>query len=299
MDGAVIQYSLIDPSRYPPCMASQGTLPTVTVGGVSAPVSYAGFVDSAVAGLYQVNVTLPSTTGSFSSMTGGTITNITAPVELPVVVTSNSVASQQGVGIWVAPRLYITAPTALSGTVGVPWSSSNNAVVAAQGTPGYLYALSSGTLPAGLTLTNSNNTGVISGTPAANTGGSYIVTVTATDSAGVPVTGSVTFTIVVAADLFMTSSGTAPYTPGAASSAPYSNVTKVTATGGKVAYTYTISVTPPMGGSADDITVNSSTGYVSVAGTAVTGSYSVTVTATDSTTGTPLTGSITFTITLS
>jgi hypothetical protein len=77
-------------------------------------------------------------------------------------------------------------------------------------------------------------------------------------------------------------------------------ITTITATGGKVPYTYALgTVTPPNGGAATDITLNTTTGVVSVAATSVAGTYTVTVTATDSTTGTALTGSITFTITLS
>ena len=50
--------------------------------------------------------------------------------------------------------------------------------------------------------------GNISGIPAANTAGNYLVTVTATDSANVPVKGSAGFTLTVAGGLFMTTSGT-------------------------------------------------------------------------------------------
>src|SRR4051794_23178638 len=134
-----------------------GTIPSVTIGGVAVTtVGYAGFVDSTVAGLYQINVTMPSPTGSFTSATGATITNITAPVQLPVVVTANGVSSQSGVNLWVAPRLLVAPPSGagLTGTVGVAWSSSNNAAVASEGSGSYLYALTSGLLPAGLTLSS-------------------------------------------------------------------------------------------------------------------------------------------------
>ena len=302
IDGAIMQSSLIDPSRLPPCMATPSgsgrTLPVVTIGGVPATlVAYAGFVEGSVAGLYQINVTLPTTVGTFQPPSGSTITNVTAPIALPVVVTARGLSSQAGVNIWVAPRLKVGAPTALSGTVGVSWSSSNNSVVASEGTGLYLYALTAGTLPAGLTL---SSTGAISGTPAANTGGSYIVTVTATDSAAIPVTGSVTFTVTVAADLFLSASPAGPFTPGAASTAPYVSVTTVAATGGIAPYTYSIgSVTPPVDGSVSDITVDPAAGTVSVGATPTAGSYTITIHSVDSTTGTPLTGSITFTITLS
>jgi hypothetical protein len=50
-------------------------------------------------------------------------------------------------------------------------------------------------MPGGLTLDAS--TGAIAGTPAANAAGTFVVTVTATDSAAIPLTGAVTFTIIV------------------------------------------------------------------------------------------------------
>jgi hypothetical protein len=111
------------------------------------------------------------------------------------------------------------------------------------------------------------------------------------------VTGTVTFTIVVAADLFMTSSVTSP---SGVHATVITAITTITATGGKISYTYALgTVTHPSGGAASDITLNTTTGAVSVGASSVAGTYTVTVTATDSTTGTPLTGSITFSITLS
>ncbi|HVW84093.1 MAG TPA: putative Ig domain-containing protein [Bryobacteraceae bacterium] len=134
-------------------------------------------------------------------------------------------------------------------------------------------------------------TGAISGTPAANTAGSYVVTVTATDSANVPVKGSATFTLIVAGGLFMTSSGSAPYhaTFGTASAAQ----TAALATGGTYPYTYAI--TSPASLPAG-LTVNPTSGVVGTSALTPAGTYHVTVTATDSTSGTPLTGSITFDI---
>ena len=73
-------------------------------------------------------------------------------------------------------------------------------VVATGGTSGYTYAVTSGLLPAGLSLIG----GVITGTPGANTAGTYVLTVTATDSAVPPVTGSVTFQLQVDGGLVVT-----------------------------------------------------------------------------------------------
>jgi hypothetical protein len=118
-----------------------------------------------------------------------------AAVQLPVVVAARGVASQPGVTIWVAPRLKVTGPSALQSAAGAPWPASGNLVTASQGTPGYQYAVTGGSLPAGLTLDPTS--GTVAGTPAANAQGSYVLTVTATDSAAIPITGSVTFTLTV------------------------------------------------------------------------------------------------------
>jgi large repetitive protein len=213
---------------------------------------------------------------------------------LPVVVTSQGASSQAGVNIWVQPELLVTAPTALSGTVGVPWSSTNNSVTAADGDGGpYTYAVTAGTMPNGVSLTGG---GAITGTPLAGSGGQYAITVTATDASQVPVTGSVQFTLSVAAGLYLTGNPSGNLMGSASTAIP--DITQVTATGGTYPYTYTISVTPPGGGQATDIILDSvNTNEVDVQSTAVAGTYTVTVTATDSS-STPLTGSYSFTISL-
>lgn len=293
VDGTIIQGSLFNSNRLPPCTLSNSALvPTVSVGGVAGTVVYAGFVPNSVAGLYQVNVTMPGTGGGpFLSPLGATIASIIQPVQLPVVVTANGVASQTGVTVWVAPRLKVAGPSGagLTGTVGIAWSGSNNVVVATQGTGTMKYTLTSGLLPAGLLLGSA--TGAITGTPGANTAGSYTVTVTATDSANVPVTGTVTFTLTVAGGLVVTSTGVAPYTGtfGTANA----NLTRATAVGGAFPYVYTITSpgTLPFG-----MTINASSGIIGMTALTPAGTYHVTVTATDSTAGTPLTGTLTFDI---
>ena len=290
VDGTVIQSALLNSNRFVPCVVSTSPdLPTVTIGGVSATVVYAGFVPDSVAGLYQVNATLPGTAGGpFTSASGATVNSITAPVQLPVVITANSKTSQSGVTMWVAPRLLVTPPSGagITGTVGVPWSTSLNVATATEGTSPYHYALTSGLLPSGLALGTS--TGAITGSPAANTSGTYILTVTATDSANVPLTGTTTFTITVAGGLVVTSTGAAPYHTvfGTANA----SVTTVAGTGGTYPYTYVITspVSLPAG-----MAVNVNTGVVSTTTVTPAGTYHVTVTATDSS-ATPLTGAVTF-----
>ncbi len=297
LDGTLLLSSVLNTGRMAPCILQTVSsnpdpdLPSVTIGGVAGTVTYAGWVPSAVAGLYQLNVTLPgSGAGPFTNTAGAAVSTITAPVQLPVVVTSNSKSSQSGVSIWVAPRLKVAPPSGagLTGTVGVTWGSSNNSVAATEGTSPYRYAVTSGLLPSGLTLNAS--TGAISGVPAANTAGSYTVTVTATDSANVPVTGTTTFTLTVAGGLYMTSTGTAPYhaTFGTASA----SLTTVNATSG--VYPYSYAITAP-GSVPTGMTVSSS-GVLGTTAATPAGTYNVTVQATDSTSGTPLTGSISFSV---
>jgi uncharacterized protein (TIGR03437 family) len=199
LDGALIQRSLLNSNRLPPCLRSTAVVPTVTIGGQPATVTYAGWVADSVAGQYQVNVRLPgSAAGTFTSAAGDSIAPpLTAPVKLPVVVTARNRASQPGVTVWVAPRLKVTGPAGagLHAAAGVLRSGSGDLVTASEGTPSYRYAVTSGSLPAGLTLDPTS--GAISGTPAAAAKGSYVLTVTATDSAASPLTGSVTFTLTV------------------------------------------------------------------------------------------------------
>jgi uncharacterized protein (TIGR03437 family) len=96
IDGAVLQSSMIL-GGLPPCMQSQVT---VTIGtgaslvALTDAVSYAGFVSGSVAGLYQINVTLPSplptgwatTTQQIQVSIGNTAsTTFTSPVSTALV----------------------------------------------------------------------------------------------------------------------------------------------------------------------------------------------------------------------
>jgi len=278
-----------------PCVATtSANVPTASIGGVTAAVTYAGWVPDSVAGLYQINLLLPGSGGGpFTTASGVAIGTITAPVQLPVVITANGRPSQSNVLVWVAPRLKVTAPSGsgLTGTVGTAWSSSNNAVAATEGTAPYQYIVSSGVLPSGLAL--APTTGAITGIPAANTAGSYVITVTAIDSANVPVTGSVNFTLTIAAGLVL--SGPSATVTGSALTANAA-LTTVQAAGGTYPYTYAI--TSPSSLPAG-MTINSSTGVIGVTALTPAGTYHMTVQATDSMSGTPLTGTISFDITLS
>ena len=291
-DGLVISSALINSNRLLPCFVSgSARQPTVTIGGVAGVVTYAGLVADSFVGLYQINARLPgAAAGSFTKADGTTISAVTTPVQLPVVVTSGGRSSQSGVTMWVSRRLKVVGPSGagLTGPVGVAWSASNNSIAATQGTSPYRYAVTSGLLPAGLSLNAS--TGAISGIPAANTSGNYQVTVTATDSANFPIGGTVSFTLTVTGGLYMTSTGASPYNEvfGTADA----TVTTVTATGGVYPYTYALTLPSPL---PTGMTIDPATGVVSVTGAVPAGTYHVRVTATDSS-ATALTGTVNFDI---
>jgi uncharacterized protein (TIGR03437 family) len=291
IDGTIIQNALYGAQELPPCLTSN---PTVSIGGAAGTVTYAGFVPNAVAGLYQINVRLPSATGSFTSTTGASVTNIDRPLQLPVVITAGGVTSQSGVSVWVAPRLLVTVPgiTNVSlatdtATVGVAYSRTASATESQAGSPTYSFALTSGLLPAGVSL--NTFTGVMAGLPAANSAGSYAVTITATDSSTIPVTGSYTYTIVVAGGLYMTTSGVAPFNNALNVYGATRTFTTATATGGATPYTYALT-SPPTGVT---LVTASNVATVSYGPTLLAGTYSLTVTSSDAS-ATPLNGSITF-----
>jgi len=305
IDGAVLQSALF-PGDYAPCITGPSNIPVVTIGGVPATVQYAGFVASTIAGLYQINAQLPASQGNtfypnYPSQSGG-LTSLTAAAQLPVFVTIGGVTSQAGVTLPVIPRLKVTAPSGISGLqVGISYTGN---VVASEGSGTYTYAITSGILPQGLVLTQSGgNAGQITGRPGAGTAGTYTVTVTATDTSNVPVTGSSTFTITVAGGLYMTLSGTATQPVFGTVDNAASQV--ITPSGGVYPYTFAITVSLPSPGSPapTGMTVVPSGGTPGVNGssalvhtTALTpaGTYVVTVTATDATG--QVTGSSTFNV---
>ncbi|MDA8334777.1 MAG: S-layer homology domain-containing protein [Peptococcaceae bacterium] len=122
----------------------------------------------AAAGTLSFTVT-GSTTPDLADLTGTPFV-LAAPATTP----SQPVSSGGGGGGSAPPALAVSTTTLPAATVGQPYSATiatNN-----EGTPPYTFAVTSGTLPAGLTLTAA---GVVSGTPA--TAGSYPFTITVKD----------------------------------------------------------------------------------------------------------------------
>jgi hypothetical protein len=289
---------------FAPCIKSvtAALVPTVTIGGQPAPVQYAGWVADAIAGLYQVNVKLPTTDVlTFSHSDGTSAAALTVPVRVPVVVTANSKPSQGGVSVWIAPRLKVVGPTCTtdasdkcSGPVGKPWPTVSQ-ITASLGTGPYQYIVSAGTLPAGLSLSTDTNSpwkATITGTPGANTAGTYNITVTATDTATHPVSGTVSFTLTVTGGLMLTM--TAPYTITKPFGTPTAVNPQIFASSGTWPYKFAlIAPTPTL---PKEMTIDPDTGVVSISDLTPAGTYTIKVEATDDSLPTPLKGTFTFTL---
>jgi uncharacterized protein (TIGR03437 family) len=73
-DGAVLLPADIATNVLPPCFITKGQV-AVTIGGLAATVTYAGWVADSVAGLYQINATVPTKAAHGTNSVSVTVTN--------------------------------------------------------------------------------------------------------------------------------------------------------------------------------------------------------------------------------
>jgi hypothetical protein len=126
-------------------------------------------------------------------------------------------------------------------------------------------------------LVTTNNIGYIQGNPGANTAGTYLLTVTATDSAPVPVTGTWTFTLTVVGGLVV--NGPTSTTTRSFNDAP--GTITLSAIGGAYPYHYAITSTAAVGITMPAAPLDT-TGILTISSATMAGTYTVVVTATDS-----------------
>ncbi|SCB58252.1 Putative Ig domain-containing protein [Rhizobium aethiopicum] len=180
------------------------------------------------------------------------------------------------------PTISLSPATLPSGATGAAYGQI---VTASGGTAPYSYAITAGALPPGLSL--SAATGALAGTPTA--GGTFNFTISVTDSStGVgPFTSSRPYSITVAAPTIAINPSSLP---AATTGTAYSQT--ITASGGTSPYSYAVTAgTLPSG-----LTLSSS-GVLSGTPT-ISGTFNITITATDSSSGTgPFTGSRAYTLT--
>ncbi|WP_426702276.1 putative Ig domain-containing protein [Rhodanobacter sp. Col0626] len=246
-----------------PITVTPGSLPTPVIG-----TSYSQTL-SATGGVapYTYSATgLPTgLTISSSGVISGTPTGF-GPFNVSVTVHDSTsptpLSTIKSYSVIVAhPVLVVTTPPAA--TVSVPYSQQ--LMISGGTAPYYNFALSSGSLPAGLSLSSS---GVISGTPTATTSTPFQISVYDSSTGVAPYFGILTVTVTVnpAPTITLSPTTLGTITVGSAFSQTF------TPTGGTGPYTYSVSA----GALPAGLTLNGSTGLLSGTPTAG-GPYSLTI----------------------
>lgn len=231
---------------------------TPATGGI-APYSYA-----LTAGALPAGITLNSSNGTLS----GTTTSVGSFNFSVTATDSTSGTPSQGTRGY---TLNIAAPTIALAPSTVPTATRGSAysqtLTASGGTAAYTYAITSGALPAGITLASN---GTLSGT--ATLEGTFNFTVQATDANSF--TGTQAYSLTVAGPNLVLPASTLP--AGTAGQAYAAAV--VPATGGTAPYSYAVTAGALPGG----VVLDAATGGLSGTPT-VSGTFTFTLTVTDST----------------
>jgi hypothetical protein len=218
----------------------------------------------------------PTASANNTSLTF-TVADSSSPTQTKSVTLSLTVAATT------PPALAITTTSLPSGQVGTAYSA---ALTASGGATPYTWSLTSGTLPAGLTL--NTGTGAITGTPTASAN-NISLTFTVADSSSPTQTKSVTLSLTVAATTSPALAITTTSLPSGQVGTAYSAA--LTASGGTTPYTWSLtSGTLPAG-----LTLNAGTGAITGTPTATANNTSLTFTVVDSSSPTQ-TKSVTLTL---
>lgn len=227
-----------------------------------------------------------STSGALVFSPGQTALNISVPVNGDIVPESDetfvvnlsgavnaSLADAQGAGLISNDDVPVAInPSSLpNGSVAATY---NQLLIASGGASPYTFAVTSGSLPAGLMLSPA---GGLTGTPSA--GGSFSVIITATDSSPFPgpFSGSQSYLLIIDPPLLALPSTALP--TGSVGTAYASAITP--ASGGTAPYSYAVTTGALPSGLTLDAFTGAITGLPNAAGTA-----NFAITATDSSTGT-------------
>jgi hypothetical protein len=214
---------VITPATLPNASVNTAYSQTLSATGGTAPYTW-----TVSAGSLPVGLTLGANTGIISGtpqLPGSATFTVTA-------TDVNKITGQAAYTLTVSGPVTITTTSLPDGTIGTAYSQT---LAATGGTTPYTWAVTTGTLPAGLTLAAS--TGIISGTPTAAAISSFTVTVT--DAGGV--TAKQALSIATATALTVT-----PTTlPAAVVGTAFTQ--KFTAAGGKAPYTFALTGTLPAG----------------------------------------------------
>ena len=194
---------------------------TMTASGGASPYNY-----TVTSGTLPAGLTLANSTGVISGMP---TTSNGAGVSFSITATdANGCPGVVTSALKICPVITVTPASLANGTVGTAYSAT---MTASGGASPYNYAVTSGTLPAGLSLASS--TGVISGTPTTSNGAGVSITITATDANGCP--GTVTDTLQICPVVTVSPASLPVPTVGTA----YSQT--ITASNGTGPYAYAVS----------------------------------------------------------
>jgi outer membrane autotransporter protein len=230
----------VAPTTLPSATAGTSYSQTVTASGGTSPYTFAITAGALPAGLTLSSAGVLSGTPTAGGSFNFTVTATDATLGLGAPFTGSRAYT-----LTVNAATVAVAPVSLpNGTAGVAYSQG---ITASGGTAPYAFAVTAGSLPTGLTLSNA---GVLSGTPTAN--GTFNFTITATDSS----TGAGPYT------------GSRAYSLSLAEQAPVANPVSATVAYGSNANPITLNIT---GGTPLTVAVSTAPahGTVSVAGTSV------------------------------
>ncbi|EZP39293.1 putative hemagglutinin-like protein [Janthinobacterium lividum] len=251
----------LTPATLPNPTAEAVYTTTLTAAGGTAPYTF-----SVSSGTLPAGLSLNAATGVLSGTT-----NVAGSFPFSIKVTDSSTGAGAPFSATNSYTLSVGAPTITVTPATLPAATAATAysrqLTANGGVAPYAYTVSSGSLPAGLTLSGS---GLLSGTPTA--AGSFTLTVQAEDAH--QFTGTQSYTLTVAS---ATVSLTPASLPNPTAEAAYSAT--LTATGGTAPYSYAVVGTLPVG-----LSLNTTTGVLSGT-TNVAGSFPFSIKVTDSSTG--------------
>jgi hypothetical protein len=225
------------PAACPSITLSPSTLPngtvavaysqTITASGGTSPYTFAVTSGTLPAGLTLtpagVLAGTPTTAGTSTfTVTASDASGCTGALSYTIVIAAAAVPPP------VCPVITLSPPTLPPGTAGVAYSQT---ITGSGGTGPYTFGVTSGTLPAGLTLTAA---GVLAGTP--TTAGTSTVTIRGTDANGC--FGSLVYTIVIAPPPCPTITLAPTTVPAGTVGVAYSRT--FTASGGTGPYSFTV-----------------------------------------------------------
>jgi hypothetical protein len=278
--------------RQPTSSATPAISSSLPAGHLSVPYSgfawatggTAPYTWSITAGSLPPGVSLDSSTGIISGTPTGSGTfgfTVNATDSSPAPQTTSA---SESITIAAIPALAIATSQLPDPTVGQQYAE---AVSASGGLPGYTWAVTSGALPAGLTLDPA--TGVIAGTPAAAGAQTFSVSVTDSSAAG-GTTATASFTMHVAASTSPLTLA-APQLPGGTQGRGY--LGQLTSTGGAAPLLWSLI----SGSLPDGLSLDQGTGAISGIPTA-SGTFSFTAQAVDGSQPSPVAQSESLSITV-